>query len=154
MSKDRPKEHTVFSGLSSDIERLIKDFFVDDPGGLASRGVWSPPTDVFEDETSLVLRMEIPGVAPTDFDVSVIDDRLVVRGRRARRIESDCRPCFLQVEIHHGAFVRVIPLRPGYDPDRIEAAYRDGFMEVRVARRGAALPPGPRRLDVGSEDPS
>lgn len=149
------RDLTVFSGLSSDIERLIKEFFVDDPGGITRASLWSPPTDVYEDETSVVLRMEIPGVAPSDFDVAVIDDRLVVRGRRRQRREGGgCRPCYLQVEIHHGAFVRVIPLRPGYDPDRIDATYRDGFLEVRVERRDDALPPGPRRIDVRTEDAS
>jgi HSP20 family molecular chaperone IbpA len=39
------------------------------------------------------------------------------------------------VEIHSGAFLRVIPLRFTFDRDGIQANYRDGFLYVEVPRK-------------------
>jgi HSP20 family protein len=137
MTERKRRDPGLFSGFSKDLERLIRDSFVDGPGALAREGIWTPPTDVYDVEDAVVVRMEIPGVRPGEMDVTVVEDRLVIRGRR-REEQTACRTCYRQVEIHSGAFLRVIPLRFPFDRDRIEARYRDGFLYVEVPRRNAA----------------
>ena len=123
----------LFTGFTKDLERLIRESFVDGPGTLAREGIWSPPTDVYDVAEAVVIRMEIPGVRTGEMDVTVVEDRLVIRGRR-REEQAACRTCYRQVEIHSGAFLRVVPLRFPFDRDRIEATYRDGFLYVEVPR--------------------
>jgi HSP20 family protein len=66
-------------------------------------------------------------------DVTVVEDRVVIRGRR-REDDRACRTCYQQMEIHYGAFLRVVPIRFPFDRDGIRAAYREGFLTVDVPR--------------------
>jgi HSP20 family protein len=53
--------------------------------------------DVFEDDKGLVVRLEVPGMEKSDFDIEVTDQKLVVRGeKRFERETTDGRYRFLQ----------------------------------------------------------
>lgn len=44
--------------------------------------VWTPPVDLYREDGRWVVRVEMPGVNPNDVSVSVVDDRLIIRGER------------------------------------------------------------------------
>jgi HSP20 family protein len=152
MARSDRTGHPLFGGFTSDLERMIRDF-VEGPASLAREGLWSPPTDVYDAGERVVVRMEIPGVLPGDMDVTVVGDRLVIRGRR-REEESACRTCYRQMEIHYGAFLRVVPLPEPIDRDGVRATYRDGFLAVEVpflAEKPAEDRPVRVRVETGGE---
>ncbi len=89
--------------------------------------VWRPPTDVYETETSVVVRVEIAGMRESDFSVSLEDRLLVIRGTRPDTSE---RRAFHQMEIPFGEFSTEIDLPVVVDLEGIEAIYRDGFLQI------------------------
>ncbi len=88
---------------------------------------WSPPTDVFENETSFVVRVEVAGMREADFAINVDRNYLIISGVRADSAE---RRAYHQMEIRFGEFSTAISLPPNLDANNAEAQYEDGFLTV------------------------
>jgi HSP20 family protein len=68
---------------------------------------------------------------------------LSVYGRREVSHESNAT--YYRNERFEGEFRRSIALPEDIDPDKVEAAYRDGIVEIRVQRREASRP---RQIEI------
>lgn len=89
--------------------------------------VWSPPTDVYETDAEVVVRVEIAGMREQDFEVALQDDTLFVSGIRPDVPE---RRAYHQMEIRFGKFASAVGLPGPVDADEAQAEYRDGFLTV------------------------
>ena len=58
--------------------------------------IWTPPTDVYETESGLIVKVEVAGMPEEDFEVVVEDQVLIVRGVRSDQTE---RRAYYQMEI-------------------------------------------------------
>ncbi|MCH7780972.1 MAG: Hsp20/alpha crystallin family protein [Acidobacteria bacterium] len=69
--------------IQSEINRLFDNLLdlEDQPGGAGS---WMPNADILETEDTLVLRVELPGVAPDKLCLTVHCDNVILRGEKAR----------------------------------------------------------------------
>jgi HSP20 family protein len=124
--------------------RIIRDFeHLEEQGrgGLdllmepyKTTGSFRPVADFFETSGSLVLRLELAGVAPADVSVSLAGQVLVVRGRRRPPPSEDIRR-FIRLEMAFGLFERSFTLPIAVDPEGVEAHYADGILEVRLPRK-------------------
>jgi HSP20 family protein len=110
------------------------------------RGAWAPRADVYEEDGSLVVKADLPGIKREDIDVEVEDGDLVLRGERAteREIKEED---FYRMERFAGAFYRRLPLPEGAEPSKIDATYRDGVLEVHIPK-SASKHPQPTRIPV------
>ena len=88
---------------------------------------WSPPTDVYENDVSLIVRLEVAGMRESDFTINVDKNYLVISGMRA---ESPERRAYHQMEIRFGEFSTAIELPSDLDVNKTEAQYEDGFLTV------------------------
>src|SRR5205814_6516169 len=61
-----------------------------DEEGMA-RGAWSPSVDIYENKEQIVLEAELPGMKREDFDLSVENNVITLRGQRQfeKKDESD-----------------------------------------------------------------
>jgi HSP20 family protein len=107
-------------------------------------GEWRPDIDVFEREGKIVVRADLPGMKREDIEVSVEDDALVIRGKRQEEKEVK-EENYYYAERASGEFSRSIRLPEGVTAEAITASYKDGTLEVEVARPAA---PAPKRLNV------
>lgn len=89
--------------------------------------VWSPPTDVYENDGDFVARVEIAGMREEDFEVTVENDVLLITGHRPDRPQ---RRAYHQMEIRFGKFATAIGLPGPVDVDSARAEYQDGFLTV------------------------
>ena len=100
-----------------------------EPGfGLAPWGF-----DVEDREQEVVIRAEAPGFEAGDFDVHVSGQALIIRAEQ-RHDRKDGEGAGRYEEHAYRTFRRTVTLPRGIDPDRIEARYRNGVLEVRVPR--------------------
>jgi HSP20 family protein len=90
---------------------------------------WSPPTDVYETETNLMIRIEIAGMRQSDITIGIEDNFLVVSGIRKEMAE---RRAYHQMEIRFGEFSSIITLPKGVDLDDADADYEDGFLTISI----------------------
>ena len=93
--------------------------------------IWRPPTDVYETDDYVVVKVEIAGMDEQDFVVSLSANKLVVSG--ARR-DPAAKLGYQQMEILYGHFETAVHLPRAIDVDKIEATYQNGFLNVRLPR--------------------
>src|SRR5262245_32129332 len=77
----------------------------------ASIGSWTPAVDIYEDENSFLVKLELPEVERKDVKVSLHENNLSISGER--RIENeDKREGYHRVERTYGQFYRSFALPP------------------------------------------
>jgi HSP20 family protein len=89
--------------------------------------VWNPPTDVYETESNLTIRVEVAGMRDDDFDVAIEKNILMIGGTRPDHNE---RRAYHQMEIMYGKFEIAIQLPVALDIDSARAEYKDGFLTI------------------------
>lgn len=92
---------------------------------------WRPPTDVYETDDAVIVKMEIAGMNPDDIAISFIDRELVVRGNRR---DVDEKITFHCMEIPYGEFHTEVILPGAYQEDQIEAKYVHGFLFITLPK--------------------
>ena len=115
-------------------------------GASDAFGSWVPAVDIFEKGDNLVIRAEVPGVEKEDIDVSVEDNRLVIKGERKREREFDEENAY-RLERSFGGFVRSFVLPKTVDAGRINASYNNGVLEVTLPKAETAKP---RRIEIAA----
>jgi HSP20 family protein len=94
-------------------------------------------SDVYEDEDRIIVRLEAPGLENGDFNISVIGDKLVVRGDK--RFEREYGSGSYQViESAYGSFERAIPLWTEVDASKAKATYKNGVLRVELPKTEAS----------------
>lgn len=102
--------------------------------------------EVQEDQDTIRVRLEVPGMDKDNFDIDVIDDYLVVRGEK--RVEKDRHEGrFHVMECAYGSFERAVPLPVAVDGNAAEAHYRRGVLSISLPKQQRA---GRRRIPVSS----
>ncbi|HVN55100.1 MAG TPA: Hsp20/alpha crystallin family protein [Anaerolineaceae bacterium] len=102
--------------------------------------VWRPPTDIYETEDRFIVRVEIAGMAESEFSVTVNNNTLEIRGSRSDTPE---RRAFHQMEIHYGEFSIEVEFPGPVDLSGVEAEYNDGFLRVSLPKAV------PRQIRIG-----
>jgi HSP20 family protein len=114
------------------------------PAGIraVSRGTY-PPINIGSTPEQVDVYLFAAGLDPQTLDISVQQNLLTVAGERKAPAGKDVD--YYRRERFDGAFRRVITLPEDVDPERVEARYRDGILQINVQRREAARP---RQIEV------
>jgi HSP20 family protein len=115
-----------FADLHTRLDRLFEDVVAN-----GERRDWTAAVDVVKKNGDLVIRADMPGLKAEDIKINVEDDILTVSGEHEES-EEEKNEDFVRRERRYGSFSRSIALPVGTDPDKIEAASKDGVLEVRV----------------------
>ena len=99
--------------------------------GLSKAVAWSPKIDVFEKNSRLVTRVDLPGMKKEDVSVEVTDGHLALSGERKRETEEK-KDDFYRSEREYGSFYRAVPLPEGVKLEDVKATFSDGVLEVSV----------------------
>ena len=115
------------SGLPSSIRSV-------DPGTLPAINVGRTPT-------SLEVYAFAPGLDALKIDVSLDRGVLRIAGERSSGIPAnDPKVHVYARERGEGTFTRAISLPDDVDPAQVNASYRDGVLQISIARREFAQP--------------
>ncbi len=120
--------------LQETMERLLSDFSrLRTPLLLGKEYVWRPHTDVYETDTELIIRMDVAGMDPNDFEVHMHGRILTIRGVRHDPAPSAHRH-YHKMEINLGVFERNIEVPHHMEISRVEAQYGNGYLVVKMAK--------------------
>ncbi len=123
----------------SSIEQLFEEFFfMAKSHDFASSTPWQPPTDVYETEKNIIIKMSVSGLRPEDISVLFSDHILTVSGKRGDD-SAHQKVCFYQVEIRYGYFERKIKIPKQVDANNIHATYENGFIVITVPKAEKAF---------------
>lgn len=122
-----------------ELASLFQNFSEPNGKEQLTAGSFVPPVDVYEDEQSLILKLEVPGVNEGDINVSVENDTLTVQGERKFEKEEK-EENFHRIERRYGSFVRTFKLPNTVDAEKVEASYDKGILKITLAKRAEAKP--------------
>ena len=109
------------------------------PAGIRAmrRGTF-PPINVGATPERVDVYLFAAGLDPKSLDISIQQNLLAVSGDR--KVPVDEADDYYRQERFDGEFRRVITLPDDVDPDRVDAKYRDGVLQITVQRRERARP--------------
>jgi len=121
--------------LQDRVNRLFEDAFprygeTEDDLSLCA---WRPSVDIYETDEGLTVKAELPGVKKEDVSVEVKENVLTLKGERKADSEvSDDK--YYRRERCFGTFQRSFSLEYHVNPERIKARFKDGVLEVTIAK--------------------
>ncbi len=129
-----------FSTLQDRVNRIFRESYSPEGSDEAlTTANFAPPVDVYEDEHSITLKLEVPGVDEKAIDVSIENNTLTVRGERTLEKEEKAEN-FQRVERQYGSFTRSFTVPNSVDPDQVTAHYDKGVLKISLAKKAEAKP--------------
>jgi HSP20 family protein len=118
--------------MQSEMNRLFSGF-------NAAAGREFPPINIWLGENSVAVTAELPGVKHDDVNISLQDEVLTLEGARQPQLrEQEAR--WHRRERAYGSFARTIQLPFRVDPEKVQARYNNGILEIELERLEADRP--------------
>ena len=143
-----------------DVGRLFRDVWLDplvrwdwpvvrSAGVPASNAdaVCPPSVDLYETDTELVAKVELPGIRKDEVELRREDGHLLIRGEH-REAEEPEEGCYYRCERFRGPFERLIHLPVPVDEEKITAKFEDGILEIRAPKTEEASEPAGARIEI------
>ena len=102
-----------------------------------------PPVDVIEDEASITVTADLPGVAKENLAIRVDGDTLTIEAPISLGESQNIEPVY--AEIRAAQYKRSFTLSRELDIAKIDAAVKDGVLKLYVPKVEQARP---RRIEV------
>jgi HSP20 family protein len=134
--------------LQDEVNRLFTTNFPRSFGDDSlARGAWTPSVDIFENKDEIVLEAELPGMNREDFELTIENNVLTLRGERRfeKRDEADN---YHRVERSYGTFTRSFTLPQTVSPENASAEYKNGVLRVVLHKREETKA---RRIEIEGE---
>jgi HSP20 family protein len=114
------------------------------------RGAWSPSVDIYENKDQIVLEAELPGMKQEDFDLTIENNVITLRGERSFE-KADDADNYHRVERSYGSFTRSFTLPQTVSAEGASAEYRNGVLRVTLPKREETKS---RRIEISGEGTS
>jgi HSP20 family protein len=142
-----------FEGFRREIDRLFDDFGrsfwqPSQRSLFASAPLWgremtwstTPAVDVVESEKAYEIKAEMPGMDEKNIEVKVANGNLTIKGEKKEEKEEKKKDYYLQ-ERKFGSFERSFSVPEGVDMDKIEAAFKNGVLNITLPKKLEAQKP-------------
>jgi len=121
-------------GLHDEMNQLFSGFGKGFDANEFARGAWAPSVDIFEDQEKLIVEAELPGMNREDFELSVENNVLTLKGERKFE-KKDERDNYHRVERQYGSFVRQFTLPQTITAEGATADFENGVLHVALPKR-------------------
>jgi HSP20 family protein len=136
--------------MQNRLNRIVREpYSPESPEEALTTTNFAPPVDIYEDEHSIVLKMEVPGIDEKDIDVRIESNTLTVHGEREIEKEEK-EENFRRVERQYGSFTRSFTLPSSVDTGQVSAHYDKGILKISLAKKAEAKPKQ-IKVNVGTE---
>ena len=136
--------------LQNRINRFVRESYSPEgPEEALTTTTFAPSVDIYEDEHTITLQMEVPGIDEKDIDVRIEDNTLTVHGERKMEKEQK-EENFRRIERQYGSFTRSFTLPSSVDRGQVSAEYEKGVLKIKLAKKAEAKPKQ-IKVNVGSE---
>jgi HSP20 family protein len=124
--------------IGNEMERMMRTFFGRPQYLVSGEGFWHPPVDIHLTDKSILVRIDIPGIDPEKVDISIEDNRLLVKGKREPCEDAAKDEQCWYNETQRGDFHRVIDLPEYVDSSKTKATYDRGVLTIEMAKKKEA----------------
>lgn len=131
-----------FENLRNEFRTLFDRFFgnrlfAEEPAWLTEYP-WN--LDMTETEKEFVVRAEVPGFAPEEIEVKLLAERLFIKAEHKAETKKEGE----KEEKYFHTYEREVMVPAAIEPEKVEAVYRNGVLEVHLPRteeaKGKTIP--------------
>lgn len=106
-----------------------------------------PAINMREGKEDVNIQAHLPGIDPKEVELTLEDNALTIKGNRDVKL-ADEKTNYHRRERFSGSFSRIVSLPEGMNPDKVEATYRDGILNISI---GKAEEKKPKQISVSIE---
>ena len=128
------RNHNLFNPFA-DFDRFFDDHAKESPC----------KTDILDKGDHYLVRAELPGFKKEDIHLDVNGDCLTISASHQEESKEE-KDRFIRRERRYGSMSRSFDIS-GVEADKIEAAYKDGVLELKLPKRGETTPPT-RQIEI------
>jgi HSP20 family protein len=143
------REFSTMQDRMNRMNPLFREYSPQGPEEALTTTGFAPPVDIYEDEHTITLKLEVPGIDEKDIDVRIEGNTLTVRGERTLEKEEK-EENFRRIERQYGTFTRSFTLPGSIDPGQVNAHYDKGVLKITLAKKAEAKPKQ-IKVNVGGE---
>ena len=131
--------------IRREMDSFFDDFFTLKPSTLFA-SEWAPSVDVTEDDRTIHVKADMPGMSDKDISVVVEKGALSISGEKKEehKEEKDGKR-YIVSERRFGSFRRSIPLPDEAKTDAIKAEFRNGVLTIEIPKEEKAQP---KRIEI------
>ncbi len=142
-SPRRTLPSNIFADVFGDFDRIANALY---QSTLTAPLNFQPSCDVHEADDHYMISFDVPGIKKEDIKIDVQGNQLTVTGERQQVAKNNG-----EYSIHHervyGKFERTFILPNSVNPEKIEAHYEDGVLNVALPKSESSKP---RTIEVQS----
>jgi len=144
------REFSTMQDRMNRMNRLFRESYSPEvPEEALTTTNFAPPVDIYEDEHTITLKLDVPGIEEKDIDVRIEGNTLTVHGER--KIEKEEKEeNYRRVERQYGSFTRSFTLPSSVDTGQVNAHYDNGVLKISLAKKAEAKPKQ-IKVNVGSD---
>ncbi|RMF10695.1 MAG: Hsp20/alpha crystallin family protein [Alphaproteobacteria bacterium] len=138
------------------VDRLFEDFldrrFPAFPSLLAREGrmgFLSPNVDIKEDDKTITVSAELPGLDPDDVEVTLRDGVLTLKGEKKLEDEKS-EDNYRVTERRYGSFQRSFQLPDTVDEEKVTASFDKGVLTIELPKRAEAARAA-KKIKIGTK---
>lgn len=127
--------------IRKEMDRLFEEFLspIRRSRAIRTEGFISPNVDIFEKGGEVIIQVELPGVNKNEVDLTITDDRLVIKGE-IKKPEGISEEDYILNERSYGPFSRTINLPRDVDKSTVKANLKNGLLEIVISRKEESKP--------------
>ncbi|MCO5102097.1 MAG: Hsp20/alpha crystallin family protein [Burkholderiaceae bacterium] len=130
-----------FRRIERELDRFLFHGYPAPSGIRSMRPGTFPPMNVGVTPDRVDVYLFVAGIDPNAVELSLQQNVLSIAGRReAPSSQADEKAAYYRRERFAGEFRRAVTLPEDVDPERVDARYRDGVLQVTIQRRESARP--------------
>ena len=134
------RKRSNFPTLDADFNRLFSSFgfpnvcFEPSSAEESSTAAWTPAVDIKEEASKILVTADVPGVDPSEIELTVEDGYLTIKGERIEESAEE-REGFKRIERSRGSFLRRLALPDSVDIEGISAKGKNGVLEISIPKQ-------------------
>jgi HSP20 family protein len=128
--------------VQREVRKILNNFAVERPRSMSA----FPAMNAWTNDEEEVVTAALPGLSPEDVELTIVNDVLTLSGERKNQDPTD-ELRYHRRERTDGKFSRSIQLSFPVDSNKVNAAYENGILTVRLPRAEADKP---RKISVKS----
>ena len=147
-----PRSRGLFEEFRDEMNRVFERFETGLPHWSLARGRWPasvmvPDLDVHENDKSMTIEVELPGVEEKDVSVTFSNGYLTIKGEKKTERE-ETKENYYVAERSFGSFERSLRLPDTLDESKIEASFDKGILKISAPKRPEARK-AERKIEIG-----
>jgi HSP20 family protein len=131
----------MMTQMREEMDRMFNRF-LGEPFAFSRRDngmKWMPAVDVIDRPDEVIVKVEVPGIAAKDVDVSISGNWLTLSGHKEETKEEKSDDYSVS-ERRFGSFRRLLELPEGVDAEKITAEQTNGVLTVKVPKSKKVMP--------------